>query len=323
MPLHTVKLLGIAAGSGAGNPGAEAGPEILRELGLVSRLAAAGINVIDLGDIPGGHSAHYEGAAEEISHNLPEVLQVNRHTYAAVLNALRTTAEGTLAGEQGANGGQRQSSETPPFLLIIGGDHSLAIGTLAGISDNCRRLGILWIDAHADFNTPLTSPSGNIHGMSLAVACGRGHRDLKTIAESEPMAEDQDVYLLGCRDIDSGEVENLQDSDVHWLTMQQWRQAGILPTAVAAARELATRCDHVHMSFDIDVIDPQFVPGTGTPVRGGLSIEDARTLLTELGKLNVIGSAEIVEYNPSLDAPDRRTGILTRDLIVTFLESMR
>jgi arginase len=294
MRIRTVKLLGVAAGSGAGNPGAEGGPDALRELGLNKRLEAIGLDVI--------HSAaDYEGS--EISRNLPEVLQVNRHTYAAIRTAFR-------------------NPRPDEFLLITGGDHSLAIGTLAGVTDACRRLGILWIDAHADFNTPLTSPSGNIHGMSLAIATGRGHRELKAIAESEPMAEDADVYLLGCRDIDEGEVDNLQESEVHWLTMQQWRQAGVVRTALAAAQDLAGRCDHIHMSFDIDVIDPVFVPGTGTPVKGGLSSQDALTLLTELGRSGVLRSAEVVEYNPTLDTPDRATGRLTCDLIVALMEAL-
>ncbi|MGE3180488.1 MAG: arginase [Phycisphaerae bacterium] len=304
MRFNSVQLLGIAAGSGAGNPGAEDGPDALRELGLVDRLVDAGFSVNDLGDIPGGHETHYENAPAEFSKNIPEVLQVNRHTYAAVRNARRSGGDDT-------------------FLLITGGDHSLAIGTLAGLADSCERLGLLWIDAHADFNTPYTSPSGNIHGMSLAVACGRGHHELRAIAESEPMIEDDDVHLFGCRDLDAGEIENLDDSDVHLLVMEDWRKAGIVASVLAAAKRLSETCDHVHMSFDIDVIDPGFVPGTGTPVAAGLTADEASTLLKELGSLGVLGSAEVVEYNPTLDTDGRPTGNLTRDLIVTLLTASK
>lgn len=304
MPFKTVQLLGIAAGSGAGNPGAEDGPQALRELGLVDQLSQAGFFVNDLGDIPGGHETHYKNAPAEFAKNIPEVLQVNRHTYAAVRNARRT-------------GG----SET--FLLITGGDHSLAIGTLAGLADSCERLGLLWIDAHADFNTPYTSPSGNIHGMSLAVACGHGHHELRAIAESEPMIDEADVHLFGCRDLDEGEIENLGESKVHLLEMPQWRDAGIIKSVLAAAKKLQAECDHVHMSFDIDVIDPASVPGTGTPVAAGLKADEAKTLLEELGQSGVLNSAEVVEYNPTLDKENRPTGHLTRDLIVTLLNAMK
>lgn len=304
MSVTAIKLLGVAAGSGAGNRGAEAGPVALRELGLVTELRAIGFGVEDLGDVPGGHAALYDGAEGELARNLPEVLQVNRHTYAAVRNA-------------------RRDSGSDSFLLIVGGDHSLAIGTLAGISDSCRRLGILWIDAHADFNTPVTSPSGNVHGMSLATACGRGHRELKAIAESEPMAEEQDVCLLGCRDLDPGEIENLQDSSVRWRTMQQWQREGLTATATESLLRLGGQCDHVHLSFDIDVLDAEHVPGTGTPVAGGLSPDEARELLTELGRTRVLRSAEVVEYNPRIDAADRRTGRLTCELIACLMKAMR
>ena len=304
MKIDHVKVLGIAAGSGAGKRGAKDGPGVLRDLGLLTSLANAGLQVTDLGDVAGDHATEYAKAAREATRNIPQVLQVNRHTYAAVRNALR-------------------DSRPNEFLLIAGGDHSLAIGTLGGITDSCKRLGIIWIDAHADFNTPITSPSGNIHGMSLAIACGHGHREFRAIAEYDPMVEEADVYQLGCRDVDPGEVENLAETKVTWLRMDAWRKAGLVKTAVDAVRKLGAACDHVHLSFDIDVIDPALVPGTGTPVGGGLSAVEARELLSELGKLGVFKSAEIVEYNPSLDAKDRRTGILTRDLIVTFVSAMK
>ncbi len=303
MAIERIRILGVASGGGAGKPGAQDGPTKLRDLGLITRLQNAGFEVSDLGDVPGGHETEYDGEGEA-SRNVPEVLQVNRHTYAAVRNAWR-------------------DATAKDFVLIIGGDHSLAIGTLGGITDSCKRLGILWIDAHADFNTPYSSPSGNIHGMSLAIACGRGHREFRAIAEYDPMVEDQDVFLFGCRDIDPGEKENLTDSDVHLFEMPQWRAAGVVSSVVDAARLLATRCDHVHLSFDIDVVDAEHVPGTGTRVAGGLSVDEACALLRELGGLRVLKSAEVVEYNPHIDAADKRTGKLTCDLIAALMEGMR
>ncbi len=295
---RAVKLLGIQAGRGAPTPGAQEGPFTLRERGLILRLTAAGHAVEDLGDIPGEYETRFAIAPGQSVNHLHNVLQVNRHTHACVLGTRRKAPAA--------------------FLLVVGGDHSLAIGTLAGLSDACQRLGLLWIDAHADFNTPATSPSGNIHGMSLAVVCGLGHRDLRLISDYDPMVEQEDVFLLGPRDIDPGEQQNLAESRVHLRTTQQWREAGIVETAMRACETLRTRCDHIHLSFDIDVLDPQFVPGTGTPVPGGLSAGEARSLLAALGRSGAIGSAEFVEYNPMLD-PDGRTAELTLELISALL----
>jgi arginase len=185
--------------------------------------------------------------------------------------------------------------------LVVGGDHSLAIGTLAGLSDACDRLGLIWIDAHADFNTPASSPSGNIHGMALAVACGQGHRELRMIADRDPMVAEEDVYLLGTRDIDAEEAEALATSGVVHVPMAAFRAADARAVVRAACGALAARCDHVHLSFDIDVLDPGEVPASGTPVAGGLSLAEAEGVIREIGGGGCVRSAEFVEYNPTLD----------------------
>lgn len=295
---RTIKLLGIHAGRGAETPGAEEGPYVLRERGLVQRLQQRGLVVEDLGDIPGVYETRFVAAAGFSVNFLPNVLQVNRHTHACVLG-VRRKAPGA-------------------FLLVVGGDHSLAIGTLAGLSDACERLGLLWIDAHADFNTPGSSPSGNIHGMSLAVACGQGLLDLRRICDYDPMVFEEDVFLLGPRDIDEEEMEILAESQVHLKNTEQWRAAGLVQTALDACQTLRARCDHLHLSFDIDVLDPAAVPGTGTRVPGGLTPAEAHELMRALGQQGLLGSAEFVEYNPELD-PDGRTGELTMSLIETLL----
>lgn len=301
MTARTIQLLGIRAGRAARRRGAENGPYTLRERGLVERLAARGHSVEDLGDIPGVYETRFVSTPASVR-NLANVVQVNRHTHACVLGTRRKAPAA--------------------FLLVIGGDHSLAIGTLAGLSDACRQLGLLWLDAHADFNTPASSPSGNVHGMSLAVACGRGHRDLRQIADQDPMVREQDVYLLGPRELDPGERENLATSRVHWLDTANWRERGLAAQGLLAAESLAQRCDHVHLSFDIDVIDPSDAPATGTPVPGGITAAEARELLVALGRSDLIGSAEFVEYNPKLDA-DGRTALLVIELIDALLSPHR
>lgn len=294
----TIKLLGVAAGKGAAQPGAEQGPFVLRERGLVDRLRRAGHVVEDLGDIPGVHETRFTSAPAQNVNNMPHVLQVNRHTHACV--------RGTLA----------RSPDS--FLLILGGDHSLAIGTLAGLSDSCERLGLLWIDAHADFNTPRTTLSGNAHGMSLAVACGRGHRELRLIAGRDPMIDESDVFLLGYRDLDPDEAKALAESRITAMSPAEWRRAGVVRAVREACAELAKRCDRLHLSFDIDVLEPESVPGTGTPVADGMTVAEMRELLAELGARRVLASAGFVEYNPKLDV-DGKTGDLTLDLIEALL----
>lgn len=302
-PATHIKLLGIESGKGAPRPGAEEGPVILRQRGLIDRLTGGGLVVEDLGNIPGVYETRFALNTGSGVNHLPNVLQVNRHTHACVLGTRRKAPEA--------------------FLLVIGGDHSLAIGTLAGLSDACERLGLIWIDAHADFNTPATSPTGNLHGMSLAIACGLGPLDLRLICDYDPMVEPADVHLLGLRDVDPGEAANLSASQVRRLTTEEWRAAGVVETVVAAARSLHEGgCDHVHLSFDIDVLDAACVPGTGTPVDAGLTPEEARSLLEGLGRTGIVRSAEFVEYNPGLD-PDGRTAELTLSLVEALLVSPR
>lgn len=296
---RTIKLLGIQAGTGGRVPGAQDGPWVLREKGLIQRLTGLGHAIDDLGDIPGVYETRLTHGSPAGLQNLPTILRCNRHTHACVLGTMRKTPEA--------------------FMLFVGGDHSLAIGTLAGLSDSCERLGILWIDAHADFNTPATSPSGNIHGMSLAVACGHGHRELKYIADRDPMALEEDAFLFGVRDVDPGEQENLAESRVHALSTEEWRKSGLVSTVMCACDALEARCDHIHLSFDIDVLDPAAAPATGTPVPGGLTPDEAAEVLAAIGARGRIDSAEFVEYNPELDA-DGSTAQITLRLIEALLK---
>ncbi|MBL8878884.1 MAG: arginase [Phycisphaerales bacterium] len=293
-----IKLLGIAAGRGGAKSGAEDGPFALRQHGLVERLAADGADIEDLGDIPGVYETRFARGFPASMNFLPNILQVNRHTHACVL--------GTRRKSPGA------------FLLVIGGDHSLAIGVLAGLSDSCARLGLIWIDAHPDFNTPRSTPSGNIHGMSLAVACGLAHPSLRGIADRDPLVAKEDVVLLGCRDIDVGEKRALESSRMSLMMADQWRANGITDTLVQVARSLSQRCDHVHLSLDIDVLDPRYVPGTGTPVADGLTPDELRSALAALASEQLVHSAEIVEYNPKLDE-NGRTAAVTIDLITALV----
>lgn len=291
-----IKLLGIQAGAGGREPGAEDGPYLLREKGLIEKLLASGHSIEDLGDIPGVYETRFALGPSSVN-ELPKVLQVNRHTHACILGS--------------------RHEDPRAFLLIIGGDHSLAIGTLAGLSDSCDRLGVIWVDAHADFNTPASSPSGNLHGMSLAVACGNGLLDLRSIADRDPMVSDGDVVLFAVRDIDPGELEALQEGGIAWMGVEELRRCGVTASILAAARRLSEECDHVHLSFDVDALDPSVMPATGTPVPGGLMPDEAVEMLTALGASDLIDSAEFVEFNPELD----RTGAAA-ELIIRLVTAL-
>ncbi len=296
MRSRAVKLLGVAAGGGASRPGAEGGPQALRELGLITRLERCGHILTDLGDIRGAYESDQTQPSFDIN-AFPNIVAVNRHVRDAVFSLMRT------------DGGA--------FPLIIGGDHSLAIGVLAGLADASGRLGVVWIDAHADFNTPLSSPSGNAHGMSLAVACGRGHFELRDIADKDPMVREEDAVILGARELDDGEVAALAASRVTVHDMASWRAAGVIAETLRLVDRLAHDCDHVHLSFDVDAIDAAAAPGTGTPVDGGLTPDEARALFTALSQQDKLHSIEFVEFNPSLDE-DGRTGTLAIELLETL-----
>lgn len=296
MSPRQIQLLGIAAGRGAGTRGVEDGPAALRKLGLVEALHAAGHKVDDMGDISDASPTEPQSPAFNV-HDLGNVLQVNRHTHACIVGARRRLPES--------------------FLMTVGGDHSMAIGSLAGLADTSERLGLLWIDAHGDFNTPETSPSGNAHGMCVAVACGYGHLELRGIADHDPFLAESDVFMFGVRDLDVEERRMLDQTEVTLFDMPSWREKGVSEAVLEAAEALSARCDHVHMSFDIDVLDASHVPGTGTPVGGGLAVEEALALLSALSERDCLASAEFVEYNPHLD-PTGGTGRVTMQLIEAF-----
>lgn len=294
-----VKLFGFAAGKGAGTLGAEDGPEALRERGMVSLLQRHGHRVEDLGDIPGaGRTSLTEPRAD--LNELPSVLRANQHTADCVQGELQRAPKA--------------------FVLVVGGDHSLAIGTLAGLSEQCQRLGLVWIDAHGDYNTPATSPSGNIHGMSVAVACGHGPLELRRIATREPIVREADVHFFGVRDLDVGERKLLEESACTLNEMSEWREAGLIQSVLAAIDVLHAECDHVHLSFDIDVVDATAVPGTGTPVPDGLQPDEALSLLRAISLRDKVHSFELVEYNPHLDV-DGKTGELTLNLLDAFMST--
>ncbi|GIK54057.1 MAG: arginase [Planctomycetota bacterium] len=311
-PPETVHIIGVPMDHGAGRRGVGMGPSALRIGGLHDKLKAAGREFVDHGDILIRTPERLRAKVEGKANNLPIVLRacdaLHEHVQRIVL----------MGG----------------FPLVIGGDHSINIGTMAGLAVGVRErykaekgkskgrvpreIGVIWIDAHGDLNTPETSPSGNIHGMPVSVALGKGPRVLTHLGGFAPKVQANNVVLIGLRDLDREEKQAILDSGVHAFTMQDIDMRG-MAGVVQEAISLATRnTDYLHVSFDIDSVDPRVAPGTGTTVFGGLTYREAHLALELISESGKLTSFEMVEVNPILDNYNM-TGELAAGLIASAL----
>ena len=204
------------------------------------------------------------------------------------------------------------------FPIFLGGDHAIAIGTVSGVarSSSGLRTGVIWVDAHADFNTPETSPSGNIHGMPLAALTGRGHPDLVGIGGQGASVRTDDVVVIGLRSVDVEEKRLLREASVKVYTMKDIDAYGAGRVVRNAIKGLA-HVDRVHLSLDLDALDPEVAPGVGTPVRGGLTYREAHLLMELLNEAGIVSSLDVVEVNPILDVKNG-----TATLAVELVESL-
>ena len=291
----TIELIGAPQDLGQVHRGVDMGPSAVRVAGLVPRLESMGFTVVDVGNVACSTMATAsEGEAH--ARYLDHVVQDSELLATAVEKAVR-------AGH---------------FPLVIGGDHSVAIGTLGGVASVEPRQGLLWIDAHADSNTPETSPSGNIHGMPVAVILGDGPASLVNVAGVTPKALEDHTVLLGLRSVDREEAERVRDSKMTYFTMHDVDQRGVAALIEEAVAVLtADGVERVHLSFDADAIDPREAPGTGTPVRGGFSYRESHLMMELLAEANIITSADFSEVNPVLDEHNK-----TAELIVHLISSL-
>jgi len=291
----TVQILGVPSDLGAGRRGVDMGPSAIRYAHLAESIEELGIRCRDQGnvDVP---LPERSPSQQPTLRQLASVIRVTGRVRDAVAEAL--TAE-----------------QTP---LVLGGDHSLSIGTLAGVCASWKNPGVLWIDAHGDFNTPETTPSGNIHGMSLALGCGRGAPELLRVFSDERHLDPSRVALIGARSLDPEERELLKSSGVAVFTMSEIDRRGLRQVLDDALRQVSSGTDGVHVSFDMDVLDPSVAPGVGTPVGGGLSYREAHLLMETVAEFGAIGSLEMVEVNPILDHSNQ-TGQLAVELIASAL----
>lgn len=295
----TVAILGAPLDLGTGRRGVDMGPSALRVAGIGPRLAALGYRVEDLGNVgveqqestrPGPRSARF----------LPAI--------AATCRDLAGRVKGIVEARQ--------------IPVVLGGDHSLAVGSVSGVAAAFRargeRIGLLWMDAHTDMNTPRTSPSGNVHGMPLACLVGTGPRELTRMFDYAPKVLPRNVALVGIRDVDLDERPLVRKSGVRVFTMRDIDERGmkaVMAEALAAANDSTAG---FHLSLDMDGVDPREAPGVGTPVRGGFSYREAHLAMEMICDTRRMVSMEVVEVNPVIDEANR-TALLGVELALSAL----
>lgn len=282
-----INLIGIPLKYGCDRDGVDIGPDKLREEGIMDLIIKHGHKVYDMGNI-----------------YVPDVPAVNKYLDHHQLKYLNTVA---MTNENLANN-VYCTLKANKFPFVIGGDHSLAMGSIAGASKYKKNLAVIWIDAHADINNSETSPSGNTHGMPLAASMNVGHPLLRDIYFKGQKVDPKNVYNIGGRDIDPGEFEIAKKLGLELYTMDKVRAIGLenlIDKVISDIRN--SDVDGVHLSFDIDAIDPSLVPGTGTPVAGGFDMEETKMLFTKFLGEKFVTSMDFVEFNPKIDHEDKTT----------------
>ena len=279
----TISIIGVPLDLGQSRRGVDMGPSAIRYAGVVGRLEEIGHRVIDEGDIQ-VRAAESRDRKDSKLKNLDEVIKAN--------TALAKKVSGFVEAGQ--------------FPLVLGGDHSIAIGTLAGLAETYKNLGVIWYDAHADINTVETSPSGNIHGMPLAVSIGLGHPQLVNLQSDGAKLKPENIVIIGARSVDPGERELIKEKGIKVFTMHEIDRYGMTNVMEEAIAYLQARSvDGVHLSLDLDGLDPLYTPGVGTPVPGGISYRESHLAMEMLEDSGLITSAEFVEVNPILDEQNK------------------
>lgn len=266
---------------GQSRRGVDMGPSALRYAGAIERLQDLNYDIHDLGDIPINRPDKYEDGTK--LKNLDQVIEANE-TLAEMVDAE-------------INKGR--------FPLVLGGDHSIAIGSLAGISKHYENLGVIWYDAHGDLNTSETSPSGNIHGMPLAVSLGLGHERLTNLYQYAPKVKPENVVIIGARSLDPGERELIREMGIKVYTMHEIDRMGMSRVMDETIEYFKDRTDGVHLSLDLDGLDPTEAPGVGTPVFGGMTYRESHLAMEMLAESDMITSLEVVEVNPIIDEKNK------------------
>ncbi|HWF45667.1 MAG TPA: arginase [Bryobacteraceae bacterium] len=295
-----IAIVGAPLDLGAGRRGVDMGPSAMRLAGLNAKLLSLGYEVEDLGNLAAPQQETVSSGPATAKY-LPQI--------AKACDKLAHTIEDAVAHGK--------------FPLVLGGDHSIAIGTIAGVAQAVRtttsgKIGVIWIDAHADMNTPESSPSGNVHGMPLACCLGLGPDELTRLYGYAPKVEGKNVVLIGIRDVDRPERDLVRRSGITAFTMREIDERGlrsVMEQAIALATEGAAG---FHLSLDMDAVDPDEAPGVGTPVRGGMTYREAHLAMETVCDSGQMLSMEVVEVNPVLDVANR-TALLGVELVMSAM----
>lgn len=290
-----IDIIGVPIDLGADRRGVDMGPSAIRYAHLQARLEELGFSVQDEGNIEVPIAEMCSITDPRLKY-LDCIVPVSRRVSGAVSTSLKAER----------------------FPLVLGGDHSLAIGSVRGAARQ-RKLGLLWVDAHADFNTPQTTPSGNIHGMPLAALCGMGEAGLVQLwDELCPVVDPRRVAVIGARDLDPGEKANLQAAGVMVQSMEQIDRIGLVSVMEKALQRITRDTEGLYISFDMDSLDPRHAPGVGTPVAAGLTQREAHLICEMVAETGGLLGMDMVEVNPILDVQNQ-TAHLAMDLILTAL----
>jgi len=299
IPKQNVSIIGFPMDLGADRRGVDMGPSALRIAGLQTKLESLGYKVIDNGDIKIEIMERQKIKYPKLKY-LDEIIKTSKLLADKVVKVL----------------------EKGDFPLCIGGDHSMALGTISGIASYCKKrnykLGVIWIDAHSDMNTDETSPSGNIHGMPLASLLGLGCDELVNILEFSPKLNPENCALIGIRSIDEAEKVNIKKLGIPIYTMNDIDKLGIHRIIAKVLKQFREKVDHIHISFDVDSVDPSVAPGVGTPVPGGLSYREAHLLMETIAECGCMSSLEVAELNPILDLKNQSADF-TSELIASSM----
>ncbi len=295
-----ISIIGVPMDLGQGRRGVDMGPSAIRYANLQERIQELGYLVEDQGNINVPTAEAHQSS--NTTHNdtklrfLPEVTRVSEELAAKVKEVL----------------------EIDHFPIILGGDHSIAIGSIAGVTQSVKKLGVIWFDAHGDFNTAETTPSGNIHGMPLACSLGIGHEKLTNVAGFSPKVKPENVVIVGVRSIDLDERRLLKEHNVKVYDMHQIDKLGIARVMEEAINIASNGTDGIHLSLDLDSIDPDMCPGVGTPVLGGVTYREGHLAMEMLYQSGKVISCDLVEVNPILDESNKtaRTAV---DLVCSLL----
>lgn len=280
-----INLIGVPLYYGCDRAGVENGPDALRENGIKELLKNHNNKVYDLGNIYVDSTKDKQPFAAGVNAKyINEILEVTENLAHTVYGAL-------------CSGG---------FPITLGGDHALATGSVAGVSKYFNGdIAVIWIDAHGDINTFETSPSGNVHGMPLAASMGFGDKSLTDLYFNGIKVKKENVFIIGARDLDEGELQLIKDKELTVWTMDKVREIGVEQVCEELLEALKVRgIKNIHLSFDIDSVDPEIMKGTGTPVPGGFNIKDAEKLLTTIFNTRLVKAMDFVEFNPLLDESD-------------------